>query len=151
MFFQEACREAGLNPYLFEFVNIRDSGLHNVIVAGISYGQGSSREHAALCPMYMGVKAVITKGMERIHKANLVNFGIVPLHFVDEADYDRIDQGDRLRIPGIRAALEGEGETVKVVNETKGTEFIARFDLSEKERRKILAGGTLNLIAQKRK
>jgi len=145
------------SEFLFEVVDdtffdrakgIRDSGRDNVIVAGISYGQGSSREHAALCPMYMGVKAVITKGMERIHKANLVNFGIVPLDFVDPADYDGIDQGDSLDIPDVRSALEGAGDTVTVKNTTKGTEFQASFDLSEKDKEKILAGGTLNLIAQ---
>ncbi len=145
------------SEFLFEVVDdtffdrakgIRDSGNDNVIVAGISYGQGSSREHAALCPMYMGVKAVITKGMERIHKANLVNFGIVPLNFADPADYDGIDQGDGLEIPDVRSALEGAGNTVTVKNMTKGTEFQASFDLSEKDKEKILAGGTLNLIAQ---
>jgi len=145
------------SEFLFEVVDdkfferakgIRDSGNDNVIVAGISYGQGSSREHAALCPMYMGVKAVITKGMERIHKANLVNFGIVPLDFVDPDDYDSIDQGDGLEIPDVRSALEGAGNTVTVKNTTKGTEFQASFDLSEKDKEKILAGGTLNLIAE---
>jgi aconitate hydratase len=145
------------SEFLFEVVDdtfferakgIRDSGNDNVIIAGISYGQGSSREHAALCPMYMGVKAVITKGMERIHKANLVNFGIVPLDFDDPADYDGIDQGDSLEIPNVRSALEGAGSTMTVKNMTKGTEFEATFDLSEKDKEKILAGGTLNLIAQ---
>ncbi len=144
------------SEFLFEVVDgsffdrakeIRDSGVHNIIVGGISYGQGSSREHAALCPMYMGVKAVITKGLERIHKANLVNFGILPLNFENEADYDGIDQGDSLEIPGIRGAFAA-GNTVTVKNTTKGTEFQATFDLSEKEREKILGGGTLNLIAQ---
>ncbi len=99
------------SEFLFEVVDpkfyerakkIKESGLHNVIVAGVSYGQGSSREHAALCPMYMGVKVVIAKSMERIHKANLINFGIIPLTFVNKDDYTTIDQGDHLEIPGVR-------------------------------------------------
>ena len=81
-------------------------GVANVIVAGESYGQGSSREHAALCPMYLGVKAVIAKSIERIHRANLINFGIVPFEFEDPADYDAIEQGDGLTLDGIRSAVE---------------------------------------------
>jgi aconitate hydratase len=128
----------------------KEQGKYNIIVGGISYGQGSSREHAALCPMYMGVKAVITKGMERIHKANLVNFGIVPLTFTNEQDYEKIDQSDELEIPNIKNALAGNGDKVKVINKSKGIDFEAKFDLSEREREKILAGGTLNVIAMKR-
>ena len=79
--------------------------MHNVIVAGESYGQGSSREHAAMCPMYLGVKAVIAKSFERIHAANLVNFGILPLVFEDPADYDSIEAGDRLSAAGWRDAV----------------------------------------------
>jgi len=100
--------------------------------------------------MYMGVKAAITKGMERIHKANLVNFGIVPLEFVDEKDYEKIEQGDELEIPDIRTALSGEDNKIRVVNKTKGTEIQATFNLSEGEKEKILAGGTLNVIANKK-
>ena len=77
----------------------RRKGLHTVIVAGESYGQGSSREHAALCPMYLGVKAIIAKSVERIHAANLVNFGIISLSFKNMADYDKIEQGDEIEIP----------------------------------------------------
>jgi len=147
------------SEFLFEVVDdsfysrakeIKKRGKHNIIVGGISYGQGSSREHAALCPMFMGVKAAITKGMERIHKANLVNFGIVPLEFVNEKDYDKIDQGDELEIPDIRNALSGNENRIKIVNKTKGTEIEASFNLSEGEKEKILAGGTLNVIANKK-
>ena len=77
----------------------KKKGLHTVIVAGESYGQGSSREHAALCPMYLGVKAIIAKSVERIHAANLVNFGIISLSFKNMADYDKIEQGDEIEIP----------------------------------------------------
>ena len=77
---------------------VRDGGMHNMIVGGESYGQGSSREHTALCPMHLGVKAVLAKSLERIHTANLINFGILPLLFKNPSDYDKIDQGDEMRI-----------------------------------------------------
>ena len=118
----------------------RDKGLANVIVAGESYGQGSSREHAALCPMYLGVKAVVAKSIERIHRANLINFGIVPFTFADPKDYDRISAGDALTMKGIRAAIEGDG-TLKVRG-PKG-EFTVKASLSERERHLLLAGGLL--------
>jgi len=147
------------SEFLFEVVDdtfhdrakkIKEGGDYNIIVSGISYGQGSSREHAALCPMYLGVKAVIAKSMERIHKANLVNFGIVPLIFTNEGDYDDISQGDKLDIPSVRNALSGTDNTLKVMNKTKGTEFEVKYELSKLEREKILAGGTLNVIAKKK-
>ena len=118
----------------------RDKGLANVIVAGESYGQGSSREHAALCPMYLGVKAVVAKSIERIHRANLINFGIVPFTFADPADYDRIKAGDRLSLKGVRAAVEGSGE---LVVEAPWGAFAVRAALSERERRLLLCGGLL--------
>ena len=143
------------SEFLFEVVDpkfyerakkIQDAGKHNIIVAGLSYGQGSSREHAALCPMYMGVKAVIAKSMERIHKANLINFGILPLTFANKDDYTKLEQGDNLEIPGIQKILQGKTNTVKVLNRTKGKEFEATFDLSERDKKIILAGGSLNYI-----
>ena len=118
----------------------REKGLANVIVAGESYGQGSSREHAALCPMYLGVKAVIAKSIERIHRANLVNFGIVPFTFADPKDYDKVSAGDRLELNGIRAAVEGDG--MLVVKGRKGS-FKVKTSLSDRERRLILCGGLL--------
>ena len=87
----------------------RKNGFANVIVAGESYGQGSSREHAALCPMYLGVKAVLAKSIERIHRANLINFGIVPFLFDDPTAYDAISAGDELLFPDVRAAVAGDG------------------------------------------
>ena len=125
---------------------VKECDGHNIIVAGLSYGQGSSREHAALCPMYMGVKAIIAKSMERIHKANLINFGILPLTFVNESDYNTIDQGDRLEIPALHEALSGSLKKIKVVNQTKHSTFEAAFELSERDIHIILAGGTLNTI-----
>ena len=118
----------------------KDAGLANVIVAGESYGQGSSREHAALCPMYLGVKAVLAKSIERIHRANLINFGIVPFTFVDPADYDKIDQGDKLELKGIRAAVEGDG---RLVIKTKKGDIALQTTLSDREKHVILCGGLL--------
>jgi len=124
----------------------RDAGIHNIIVAGESYGQGSSREHAALCPMYLGVKAVIAKSFERIHIANLINFGIVPLTFVAAADYDRIQPGDELVIPHMREIL-GQKAPILVENRTQGVEISVEAHLSERQVRILLAGGLLNTVA----
>lgn len=121
----------------------KQAGGHNIIVAGESYGQGSSREHAALCPMYLGVKAVIAKSFERIHAANLVNFGIVALTFVNPSDYDSISQGDDLFIENIRDAILG-GRAVMVVNKKSGRTIECRASLSERQRKIVLAGGLLN-------
>jgi len=115
-------------------------GLANVIVAGESYGQGSSREHAALCPMYLGVKAVIAKSIERIHRANLINFGIVPFTFANSKDYDSISAGANLVIKGIRMAVEGSGEAIADIS---GKKVVIRTSLSERERHLILCGGLL--------
>lgn len=145
------------SEFLFEVVDpefhdraigIRDSGKHNIIVAGLSYGQGSSREHAALCPMFVGVRAVIAKSMERIHNANLINFGIIPLTFKNESDYDGIGQGDELEIPDIRKIVQ-EGGPLLVKNKTKGTEFEVEYNLSDREKQTLLAGGTLAYMKQK--
>jgi len=129
--------------------NNKQHGIHNIIVAGLSYGQGSSREHAAICPMYMGVKAILAKSMERIHKANLINFGIVPLTFTDNKDYDHITQGDGLEIKGLRTAIASGKNQVTVTDTTTKKSFTAAFDLSERDRKIILAGGTLNLMGGK--
>ena len=108
------------------------------VVGGANYGQGSSREHAALAPMYLGVKAVITKSFARIHLANLINFGILPLTFVDEADYDRIDQGDQLElnVKNIKGKLTLE-------NKTKGESYQVTHTLSPRDIEVIKAGGAL--------
>ena len=119
------------------------AGLANIIVAGESYGQGSSREHAALCPMYLGVKAVIAKSIERIHRANLINFGIVPFTFENPKDYETLKAGTRLDFPDIRAAVAGDGRaTVKAGGRT----FTVVTALSEREKRLILCGGLLKMI-----
>ena len=121
-------------------MSFKAKGLANVIVAGESYGQGSSREHAALCPMYLGVKVVIAKSIERIHRANLINFGIVPFTFVNPKDYDKIAEGASLEFKGIRAAIEGDG--VLTVKGPKGS-FEVKTALSDREKHLILCGGLL--------
>lgn len=122
----------------------------SIIVGGTNYGQGSSREHAALAPLYLGVKAVIVKSFARIHRQNLINAGILPLEFVNEADYDTIEQGDTLCIENVRSAIENGG-TVKVVNVTRGTELTVRCELSERMRDIILCGGLLDYTKEKLK
>ena len=115
----------------------------SIIVGGVNYGQGSSREHAALAPLYLGVKAIICKSFARIHRQNLVNNGILPLEFVNESDYDKIDQGDELAIENIRDIIENNKDIV-VKNKTKGTQIPVKGELSERGRGMILAGGLLN-------
>jgi len=123
----------------------RDEGVHNFIIAGESYGQGSSREHAAICPMFLGVKAVIAKSFERIHEANLVNFGIVPLVFARPSDYDKIKTGDRLRVSGIRQAI-AEGKPIVLCDETAGADIPLELTLSKRQVEMLLAGGLLNVV-----
>jgi aconitate hydratase len=115
------------------------------VVGGVNYGQGSSREHAALAPMYLGLQAVMAKSFARIHHANLVNTGILPLTFADEADYDALEQGDAWEIRGVRAALEA-GEPLTVHNLTQDRIFQAQYDLTDRQVKILLAGGLLNYI-----
>jgi aconitate hydratase len=113
------------------------------IVGGANYGQGSSREHAALAPMYLGVKAVIVKSFARIHLANLINFGILPLTFANESDYDAVNFGDKIRIEGVRDGLR-KGDTLKAVNATNGKEISLKHPLTDRQIDIMLAGGLLN-------
>ncbi len=121
-----------------------------LIVGGENYGQGSSREHAALCPMYLGIEAVVAKSFARIHKANLLNFGLLPLTFEDNDDYDEIEEGDSLRIDSVLEGVEGEEEETQlvVVNESKDVEIPVELDASLREREYLLAGGKLNHTKQ---
>jgi len=114
-----------------------------IVVGGQNYGQGSSREHAALAPRYLGVRAKIVKSFARIHKANLVNFGIVPLVFADPADYEPIEQGDNISISRIKSAVADGVSDIPVL--VDGREVMTRLDLSDRQRRILLAGGILNL------
>ena len=115
----------------------------SIIIGGSNYGQGSSREHAALVPLYLGVKAVVAKSFARIHCANLANAGILPFTFKNEADYDTIDQMDELELPNIRSAIANGGKVI-LRNKTKGTEIELEPVLTERQRDLVLAGGLLN-------
>lgn len=127
--FTKRCKEAG----------------GGVIVGGENYGQGSSREHAAIAPRYLGIRVKIAKSFARIHRTNLINFGIVPLVFKNPSDYDAITQGERLSFPGIRKTIEdGKKETTARLG--SGKEIPLKVELSPRERACILAGGLLNLI-----
>ena len=124
----------------------RDAGIANVIIAGESYGQGSSREHAAMCPMYLGVKMVVAKSIERIHTANLVNFGTLPCVFADPAVYDAVSQGDELEVADLHSALRGDG-TISITDKTTGRSFKVIAALSARERAIIADGGLLAHVA----
>lgn len=113
------------------------------IIGGTNYGQGSSREHAALVPLYLGIKAVIAKSFARIHCANLINAGIMPFTFADGSDYDRIDTDDTLALEGIREKI-ADGKPVTLKNLTKGEEYALNYDYSDRQTAMILAGGLLN-------
>ncbi len=113
------------------------------IIGGANYGQGSSREHAALVPLYLGIKAVIAKSFARIHCANLINAGIMPFTFADGSDYDRIDTDDTLALEGIREKI-ADGKPVTLKNLTKGEEYALNYDYSDRQMAMILAGGLLN-------
>ncbi len=116
----------------------------SIIVGGENYGQGSSREHAAINPMYLGVKCVIAKSIARIHKGNLVNHGIIPMLFEDPAAYDRIEQGDELRIENLLDQIPTRRVVVRDV--TKGFDFTVKLDLSDNEVEVVLAGGQLRFL-----
>ena len=118
------------------------------VVGGMNYGQGSSREHAGLAPAFVGIKAKIAKNFARIHRANLINFGVLPLSFENPADYERIEQGDELEIEGVREKLK-TGEKLVAKNISKGFEFALKHDLSPREIEIVLAGGKLNYTKAK--
>ena len=115
----------------------------SIIVGGSNYGQGSSREHAALAPLYLGVKAVVVKSFARIHRSNLINAGILPFTFIDENDYDKISQGDDLVIENLEESINGDGKAV-IVNKTNGTEIHVVCELSDRAKKIVMAGGLLN-------
>lgn len=129
-------------------LELKKKGIGGVIVAGESYGQGSSREHAALCPMYLGIRAVIAKSIERIHKANLINFCIVPIAFTEPSDYDKVKPGDRLEINNLLEVIKSSNE-VKIVDKTSAFEFVGKLELSNREREILLSAGLLNYTRNK--
>jgi aconitate hydratase len=118
-----------------------------VVIGGDNYGQGSSREHAALAPRYLGVRVKIAKSFARIHKANLCNFGILPLVFKDPSDYDKLEKGSGILLEDIRSLLESNKEEIPV--KYGGGSFITLLDVSERQRKYLLAGGALNYVKEK--
>lgn len=124
----------------------RESG--SFVVAGENYGQGSSREHAALAPRYLGLQAVLAKSFARIHLQNLANFGILPLIFVHSADWEKIDPGDTLSIPDIRSAIHN-GRDITIFNKTKNQEYETQHTLTDRQVEMVLAGSLINLVGAK--
>ncbi len=149
-----------ISEYVYHYVDpdfvkrakgIRDQkGKANIIIGGENYGQGSSREHAALAPRFLGVRAVIAKSFARIHHANLVNFGIIPLEFVDKEDYNKFSLGDEIEIPEVIERLRA-GKEIVVINKTTQEEIPCKYNLTPKQISVLLAGGLLNWIKRKQK
>jgi aconitate hydratase len=129
-------------------LDLKKKDTAGIIVAGLSYGQGSSREHAALCPMYLGVRIVLAKSIERIHKSNLINFCIVPIEFAEPADNEKINADDYLEISGLLEAIK-TADKVTIINKSSSFEFIGNLNLSERERQILLSAGLLNLTRKK--
>jgi aconitate hydratase len=140
--------EEGKPTFAERALELKKKGTAGILVASESYGQGSSREHAALCPMYLGVRAVIAKSIERIHKANLINFCIVPIEFANPADYEKIEPGDELLIDGLLEAVKGSNEA-KIVKADGSLEFTGRLELSDRDREILLSAGLLNYTRKK--
>jgi aconitate hydratase len=135
--------EKGKPTFAERALELKERAIAGVIVAGESYGQGSSREHAALCPMHLGVRAVIAKSIERIHKANLINFCIVPIEFAEQADYDKIECNDEFQIDNLLEAIKSS-DTVEIVKTDGSLEFAGRLGLSDRDREILLSAGLLN-------
>jgi len=140
--------EKGKPTFAERALELKKKAIAGVIVAGESYGQGSSREHAALCPMYLGVRAVLAKSIERIHKANLINFCIVPVEFAEPADYDKIECDDELVIDNLLEAIKGS-DKVEIVNATGSFDFVGRLELSDRDREILISAGLLNYTRKK--
>ena len=140
--------EEGKPTFTERALKLKEEAIAGLIVAGESYGQGSSREHAALCPMYLGVRAVIAKSIERIHKANLINFCIVPIEFADQADYDKIDSGDEFHIDNLIEAIKAS-DKVKIVKADGSFEFVGKLELSPRDREILLSAGLLNYTCKR--
>jgi aconitate hydratase len=138
-----------ISEYVFEQVDAdfpsraRHAG-NGIVIGGDNYGQGSSREHAAIAPRYLGIRAKIVKSFARIHKANLVNFGVLPLVFKDPLDYELFTQGDKISFPDVRHLVENGSRDIPLL--LKGREIITVLDVSERQRKELLAGGTLNYV-----
>ncbi|MDD5459538.1 MAG: aconitase family protein, partial [Phycisphaerae bacterium] len=140
--------EEGKPTFAERGLELKKKGIGGVIVAGESYGQGSSREHAALCPMYLGVRVVLAKNIERIHKANLINFCIVPVELVNAGDYNKIHLDDNLVIDDLVEAVRTADEVV-IKDKTSGFEFTGKLNISARDREILLNGGLLNYTKAK--
>ena len=137
--------EEGKPTFAQRALALKAEGLAGIVVAGESYGQGSSREHAALCPMYLGVRVVVAKSIERIHKANLMNFCIVPVEFAEPGDYEKIKTEDELHIDNLLEAIKNADE-VRIIGHTNSFEFTGRLNLSPRDREILLSAGLVNYI-----
>ncbi|MBR2344745.1 MAG: aconitate hydratase [Lentisphaeria bacterium] len=142
----ECFTEAGKPSFAERAAAVRDAGKHGVIIGRDSYGQGSSREHAAICPMYLGIKVVAALAIERIHRANLINFGIVPLIFKDPADYEAITEGDALTFENLPAQLTPGSEVTGTLTAADGSvkKIVFTHPMSENDLKLVKAGGRLN-------
>ena len=148
-----------ISEYVYHYVDpefvprmkkLKEKGKAGIIIGGENYGQGSSREHAALAPRFLGVRVVIAKSFARIHHANLVNFGIVPLEFKNKEDYDKFTLGDEIEIPDLIERLK-KGEDIVVINKTTGEEIVCTYNLTPIQKEILIAGGRLNYIKNKQK
>jgi aconitate hydratase len=140
--------EQGKPTFAERALELKSKGIAGIVIAGESYGQGSSREHAAMCPMYLGVRIVIAKSIERIHKANLINFCIVPIEFANSADYDRIKADDELLIDDLLQSIKSK-DGVRIVDKSSSFELTGKLELSKRDKEILLAAGFLNYVRQK--
>jgi len=139
--------EEGKPTFAQRALELKKKSIAGIIIAGESYGQGSSREHAALCPMYLGIRVVIAKSIERIHKANLINFCIVPIEFSDPADYDKIEPDDEIQIDNLLESIKSS-ESVKIACKDGSYELTGKLKLSERDREILLSDGLLNYVSK---
>jgi len=139
----EAFNEQGQASFAERALKLKESGKCGFIVAGKSYGQGSSREHAAICPRYVGVRMVIAENFERIHSDNLVNWGIIPARLTDASDGEKFAADDKLAIEDVRSAVK-EAEQITLRNVSKDCDIKLKLELTERQRKILLAGGRLN-------
>jgi len=139
--------EPGKPTFAQKALELKKKGIAGIVLASESYGQGSSREHAALCPMYLGIRMIIAKSIERIHKANLINFCILPVEFENPADYEKINADDELEVKNLNAAIRS-ADFINVKNKTHSSEFRCKLNLSARDRQLLLAGGLLNFTKQ---
>lgn len=132
-----------------DFVRRAQSMGHSIIVGGDNYGQGSSREHAALLPMYLGVEAVLAKSFARIHKENLINYGILPLTFENPTDYERISQEDEIIIGNVLSGLKTGTFEIRIP--TRNILISTRLEVSDMDKELLAAGGAINYLSNKLK